>query len=50
MFKGGQIENKKERRVKPRSTFGFFAEEKRSRYLQGITRVDYKDRELLRSS
>ncbi|MCA1808384.1 MAG: 30S ribosomal protein S18 [Kiritimatiellia bacterium] len=33
---------------KPRSSFGFFAEEKRSRYLQGITQVDYKDHELLR--
>lgn len=33
---------------KPRNTFGFFAEEKRSRYLQGITHVDYKDHELLR--
>ncbi len=31
-----------------RSSFGFFVEEKRARYLQGITHIDYKDHELLR--
>ncbi len=30
------------------SGFGFFAEEKRSRYLEGIERIDFKDHELLK--
>lgn len=30
------------------SGFGFFTEEKRSRYLEGIVRVDFKDHELLK--
>ncbi len=29
-------------------TFGFFTEEKRCRYLEGIRRIDYKDAELLK--
>ncbi len=28
--------------------FGFFAEEKRSRYLEGIDKIDFKDHELLK--
>ncbi len=33
---------------KQRNGFGIFTEEKRSRYLQGIIKIDYKDHELLR--
>lgn len=36
------------RRREARSSMGFFQEEKRSRYLKGIERIDYKDSELLK--
>lgn len=32
----------------PRESFGFFSEEKRCRYLEGIHRIDHKDAELLK--
>jgi len=31
-----------------RESFGFFTEEKRCRYLEGITHIDFKDHELLK--
>ncbi len=40
--------NKTGRRRESRDSFGFFSEEKRSRYLQGIRRIDHKDAELLK--
>ncbi len=36
------------RKREPRESFGFFSEEKRCRYLEGIHRIDYKDAELLK--
>lgn len=36
------------RKREVRESFGFFSEEKRSRYLKGILRLDYKDSELLK--
>lgn len=41
----------KEKTTKLRSNrdgFGFFTEEKRARYLEGITHIDFKDHELLK--
>ncbi len=39
---------KTSRKRKSRDQYGFFSEEKRCRYLQGIRRIDYKDAELLK--
>jgi small subunit ribosomal protein S18 len=36
------------RKREPRESFGFFLEEKRCRYLEGIRRIDHKDAELLK--
>jgi len=36
------------RKREPRESFGFFSEEKRCRYLEGIHRIDHKDAELLK--
>jgi small subunit ribosomal protein S18 len=38
----------KTRASRDREGFGFFTEEKRSRYLEGIERIDFKDHELLK--
>ncbi len=39
---------KTSRKRASRDSFGFFSEEKRCRYLEGIRRIDYKDAELLK--
>jgi len=39
---------KTDRKREPRESFGFFSEEKRCRYLEGIHRIDHKDAELLK--
>jgi len=36
------------KRTPRESSFGFFSEEKRKRYLEGIHRIDHKDAELLK--
>ncbi len=36
------------RKREPRESFGFFSEEKRCRYLEGINHIDHKDAELLK--
>lgn len=40
--------NKTIRKKEPRESFGFFSEEKRCRYLEGIHHIDHKDAELLK--
>lgn len=40
--------SKTSRKKSAREGFGFFSEERRARYLQGITHIDYKDYELLK--
>lgn len=46
--KTGKDKFAKNRNNRDRDGFGFFAEEKRSRYLKGIVRIDFKDHELLK--
>ena len=46
--KMGKDKLSKTKTNRDRDGFGFFAEEKRSRYLEGIVRIDFKDPELLK--
>lgn len=46
--KADKFSKTKSRRDRDRDGFGFFTEEKRSRYLEGILRIDFKDHELLK--
>lgn len=40
--------SKPPRNKRNQDTFGFFSEEKRCRYLEGIVHIDFKDHELLK--